>query len=102
MDRNALFPESSQEVKSGTDAEVGADAVSYDPTRTSPDSELEESREASKKNHKVGDPLEVSGANQSVSPTWDPTDGPARDLPKSEPSGKGETGKRGVVNSGRK
>lgn len=102
LDRNVLNPERSEAVKTGTDSEVGADKNSYDPSRTTPDSELQQSAEASRRDSKLGDPLDVSGANKEISRTWDPTNGSARGIPKAEPSRKGLSKKKGVIKTGPK
>lgn len=102
LDRHSLRPERSEAVLTGTDAEVGSESDAYDPRSTSPDSELHEAEDVTRKLGKTANPLEVSGANKDVSRTWDPADGKARNLPKAEASGRRASPKGGVVNRGEK
>lgn len=101
LDRHALDPETSEAVKTGTDNEVGSDSASYDPRRTTPDSELHDAANESQQRGK-NNPLEVSGANEDVSRGVNESEEETRDRPKKQPSGKSPLWKRGVVNERRK
>ncbi|PGH27852.1 hypothetical protein AJ80_00402 [Polytolypa hystricis UAMH7299] len=82
QDRSSLKPRRSEETQSGTDAEAAEQEAAFDPSTTSPESELKEAREEStrvskekgKKDETRTNPLEVSGANPDVSSSADPED----------------------------
>jgi len=77
FDRTALDPKRNEGTKSGTDSEVAQHRSAYDPSRTSPESEMQEMEEETKQEGGPANPLDVSGANQEVNRSRDPREGMA-------------------------
>ncbi|OJD20158.1 hypothetical protein ACJ73_08507 [Blastomyces percursus] len=82
-DRSDVDPRSTESTNSGTHAEVASQQTAFNPSNTSPESELEEVRQQSaedngaganarsKENKRAKNPLEVSPANRDVSTSKD-------------------------------
>lgn len=99
QDRTVLNPERSEGTTSGTDSEVARHRTAYDPTKTSPESEMAASAEESRQEGDVSDPLTVSGANQEVNRARDPKEGgPDRNADRPWHSSRGKTNKGRPVN----
>lgn len=99
-DRTSLHPERSESTQSGTDSEVAGHSSAYDPSKTSPESEMAASAEESKHEGKTSNPLDVSAANKDVGHARDPKEGGAdRNVDKPGPSSRGWTRKHRVVNT---
>ena len=100
QDRTVLDPERNEGTKTGTDSEVARQPYAYDPTKTSPESEIAASEEESHHEGRRSNPLNVSGANQEASRPRDPNEGgPDRNVDKQgRHSSKGWSRKHGVVN----
>ncbi|GAD97493.1 conserved hypothetical protein [Paecilomyces variotii No. 5] len=77
IDRNELKPERNEYSKSGTDNEVAGHPSAFDPTKTSPESEMEATGEETAREGKSSNPLNVSPGNQEVSKARDPKEGGA-------------------------
>ncbi|BCR92788.1 uncharacterized protein ACHE_80688A [Aspergillus chevalieri] len=77
FDRTALDPKRNEGTKSGTDSEVAQHRAAYDPSQTSPESEMQEMGEETKQEGVPANPLDVSGANQEVNRSRDPREGMA-------------------------
>lgn len=77
FDRTVLNPKRNEGTKSGTDSEVAQHGAAYDPSRTSPESEMEEMEEETQAEGGPANPLDVSGANQEVNRSRDPREGMA-------------------------
>lgn len=89
FDREALQPDSSEAVKTGTDSEIAQHDAAYDPSNTSPESEMKATEQESQQQSKSGT-LNVSGANQDVNKWRGPREGgPDRNAEKKAPSGRG-------------
>ncbi|KKZ65793.1 hypothetical protein EMCG_01178 [[Emmonsia] crescens] len=88
QDRSNLDPNSTKSTNSNTHAEVSSQLISFNPSSTAPESELEEARQeaaedssgdadsnakdaGSKENTRANNPLEVSPANRDVSASKD-------------------------------
>lgn len=102
-DRTVLDPQRSEVSKSGTDNEVAAHPAAYDPQRTSPESEIEATKEESQRAGKVSNPLDISPANKETSKMRPPQEGgPDRNVDKEKPSARGAARKHGEVKIGKK
>lgn len=99
-DRASLKPERAEGTVSGTDSEVAQRSASYDPTKTSPESEMAATQEESQLKGSERNPLNVSAANKDVGGPRDPKEGGAdRNAEKPGPSSRGWTKKNRVVNT---
>ncbi|PYH93044.1 hypothetical protein BO71DRAFT_8938 [Aspergillus ellipticus CBS 707.79] len=102
-DRTVLDPQRSEVSKSGTDNEVAGHPAAYDPSKTSPESEIEATQEESQKEGKVSNPLDMSPANKDVSHWRHPTEGgPDHNAKKAAPSARGSAKKNRPVGGGKK
>ncbi|RAK77310.1 uncharacterized protein BO72DRAFT_429038 [Aspergillus fijiensis CBS 313.89] len=98
-DRNVLDPQPSEFSKTGTDQEVSQHDAAFDPSKTSPESQIEATQEETNQSGKVSNPLNVSGANKGVSEGRDPTEGaPERNADREASSKRGQTKKGKEVN----
>ncbi|PYH77652.1 hypothetical protein BO82DRAFT_358028 [Aspergillus uvarum CBS 121591] len=98
-DRNVLDPQPSEFSKTGTDQEVSQHDAAFDPSKTSPESQIEAAQEETNQSGKVSNPLNVSGANKGVSEGRDPTEGaPERNADREASSKRGQTKKGKEVN----
>ncbi|KAL4935794.1 hypothetical protein BDV06DRAFT_206235 [Aspergillus oleicola] len=77
-DRNRLEPQRTETSQSATTDEVATRDAAFDPSKTSPESELGASKEQSKKQGEKRDPLDVSAADKDVSHWRDPMEGGAQ------------------------
>ncbi|BCS20928.1 uncharacterized protein APUU_21360S [Aspergillus puulaauensis] len=77
-DRNKLDPQRTESSQSGTTDEVASRDEAFDPTRTSPESEIGASREETRRKGDTRDPLDVSGADKDVGGARDPMEGGAQ------------------------
>ncbi|RJE19649.1 hypothetical protein PHISCL_08024 [Aspergillus sclerotialis] len=100
QDRTILDPDRNEGTQSGTDSEVARCRSSYDPTKTTPESEMAASEEESRHDGRKGSPLNVSAANQEASRPRDLREGgPDRNVVKpGQHSKQGKSYKHGVVN----
>ncbi|PYI36592.1 hypothetical protein BP00DRAFT_110368 [Aspergillus indologenus CBS 114.80] len=102
-DRNVLDPQPSEFSKTGTDQEVSQHDAAFDPSKTSPESQIEATQEETNQSGKVSNPLNVSGANKGVSEGRDPTEGaPERNADREASSKRGQTKKGKEVNDWKK
>ncbi|KAL4978809.1 hypothetical protein BDW66DRAFT_12196 [Aspergillus desertorum] len=76
-DRNKLDPQRSEETQSATTDEVATRDTAFDPSETSPESELNASQKETNKKGDPRDPLTVSPADKDVSGARDPMEGGA-------------------------
>ncbi|CBF85499.1 hypothetical protein AN1754.2 [Aspergillus nidulans FGSC A4] len=76
-DRSKLDPQRSEETQSATTDEVATRDTAFDPSETSPESELNASQKETNKKGDSRDPLTVSPADKNVSGTRDPMEGGA-------------------------
>lgn len=76
-DRSKLDPQRSEETQSATTDEVATRDTAFDPSKTSPESELNASQKETNKKGDPRDPLTVSPADNNVSGTRDPMEGGA-------------------------
>ncbi|KAL5000114.1 hypothetical protein BDV10DRAFT_42309 [Aspergillus recurvatus] len=82
-DRSKLDPQRSEETQSATTDEVATRNTAFDPSETSPESELNASQKETNKKGDPRDPLTVSPADKDVSGTRDPMEsGAARNADK--------------------
>ncbi|KAA8651215.1 hypothetical protein EYZ11_005179 [Aspergillus tanneri] len=94
FDRNILNPERYETCKWGADDEVGRHKISYDPSMTTPESEMTAEEEVFKLEGEYHSPLYVSPANREVSELLDPMVGGAvHCADRSGPSARGWTRK---------
>ncbi|KAL4804347.1 hypothetical protein BDV18DRAFT_29934 [Aspergillus unguis] len=77
-DRNKLQPQRTESSQSATTDEVAGSGAAFDPSKTSPESEIGESQEESKRKGERRDPLTVSGADKNVGGARDPMEGGAQ------------------------
>lgn len=100
QDRTILDPDRNEGTKSGTDSEVARSRSSYDPTKTTPESEMAALGEESDHDGRKGNPLNVSAANKEASRARDWWEGgPDRNVVKpGQHSKQGKNYKHGVVN----
>ncbi|KAL4952825.1 hypothetical protein BDW69DRAFT_15983 [Aspergillus filifer] len=77
-DRNRLDPQRTESSQSATTDEVATRDAAFDPSKTSPESELGASKEQSKQQGDKRDPLDVSAADKDVSHWRDPMEGGAQ------------------------
>ncbi|KAJ9224521.1 hypothetical protein DTO021C3_815 [Paecilomyces variotii] len=98
IDRNELKPERSEYSKSGTDDEVAGHPSAFDPSKTSPESEVQASCEETRQEGKSSNPLNVSPGNKDVSQARDPTEGGADASTPHSPSSRGAPPKNKQVN----
>ncbi|KAI9925195.1 hypothetical protein ASPWEDRAFT_705658 [Aspergillus wentii DTO 134E9] len=98
QDRTTLNPERSEVTKSGTDSEVAQHPAAYDPSKTSPESEIQATEEESRQEGKVSNPLDMSPANKDVS-DWAQEEGDSSHQ-KTTASSRGQTHKHKTVNPG--
>ncbi|KAB8235040.1 uncharacterized protein BDW43DRAFT_49358 [Aspergillus alliaceus] len=102
-DRTILDPQRNEVSKTGTDNEVAGHPAAYDPSKTSPESEIQATEEESQQQGKVSNPLNVSPANKEVSGTRPAQEGlPDRNAEKSGSTGRGAARKNKEVNKPRK
>ncbi|KAL4749772.1 hypothetical protein BDW72DRAFT_125268 [Aspergillus terricola var. indicus] len=71
-DRGKLDPQRSEETQSATTDEVATRDTAFDPSKTSPESELDASQKETNKKGDPRDPLTVSPADKDVSGARDP------------------------------
>ena len=103
FDRTVLNPERAEGTRSGTDSEVAKSPSAYDPTKTSPESEMQATEEESEREGKPSNPLNVSGANTDVNKARDPQEGgPDHNANRGASSARGVTHKHRRVNTGEK
>lgn len=103
FDRTVLNPEKAEGTRSGTDNEVAKSPSAYDPTKTSPESEMQATEEESEREGKLSNPLNVSGANTDVNKARDPQEGgPDHNANRDASSARGVTHKHRRVNTGGK
>lgn len=97
FDRESLDPHPSEATKTGTDDEIAQHDSAFDPTNTSPESELEATERESQATGKKGT-LNVSGANKAANTWRGPQEGgPARNADKEETSKRGHPNKRRTI-----
>ncbi|RAL17341.1 uncharacterized protein BO97DRAFT_334708 [Aspergillus homomorphus CBS 101889] len=102
-DRNVLDPQPSEFSKTGTDQEVSQHDAAFDPSKTSPESEIQAAQDETQQSGKVSNPLNVSGANKDVSHAREPTEGaPDRNADRGVSSKRGQTKKGKEVNDWKK
>lgn len=96
FDREVLNPERAEGTVSGTDSEVAKYETAYDPSNTSPESEMKDTETESHQRGKPGGPLNVSGANKDVNIGRDENhSGPSQNVERGVHSSRGVTEKRG-------
>ncbi|OOQ82272.1 hypothetical protein PEBR_39729 [Penicillium brasilianum] len=94
FDREALDPQPSEATKTGTDDQIAQHDSAFDPSNTSPESELEATEQEAKSKGKQGT-LNMSGANKEANTWRGPQEGgPARNADKQETSKRGQPNKR--------
>ncbi|KAJ5380640.1 uncharacterized protein N7496_003068 [Penicillium cataractarum] len=94
FDREALDPHPSEATKTGTDDQIAQHDSAFDPSNTSPESELEAAEQEAKTKGRQGT-LNVSGANKAANTWRGPQEGgPARNADKEETSKRGHPNKR--------
>ncbi|KAL2827829.1 hypothetical protein BDW59DRAFT_160139 [Aspergillus cavernicola] len=76
-DRNKLDPSRTESSQSATTDEVATQETAFDPTKTSPESEIRASKEETKQKGGGRSPLGVSAADKDVSRARDPKEGGA-------------------------
>jgi hypothetical protein len=101
IDRNSLNPSRGEYSKSGTDDEVASHDASFDPSNTSPESEMDAVGRESEQSGKTSNPLDVSPGNKESSKARDPSEGGPERGADREPSARGWTRKRKEVNTGK-
>ncbi|KAL4885641.1 hypothetical protein BJY04DRAFT_180135 [Aspergillus karnatakaensis] len=74
-DRNKLDPHRTEDSQSGTTDEVATRDAAFDPSNTSPESEIGASKQETKQKGDSRDPLTVSGADKEVGGARDPAEG---------------------------
>ena len=100
QDRTKLDPQRSEVTKSGTDAEVAGHPAAFDPTKTSPESEIKATEEESKQEGKTSNPLNMSPANSETSDWQNQAEQEAtRNVDKEKSSERGATRKNKEVNN---
>lgn len=94
FDRETLDPHPSEGTKTGTDDQIAQHDSAFDPSNTTPESELESTEQEAKTKGKQGT-LNVSGANKEANAWRGPQEGgPARNADKEETSKRGHPNKR--------
>jgi hypothetical protein len=96
--RDTLNPSRSENSESGTDDEVASHDASFDPSNTSPEGEMKAAGQESAARGKTSNPLDASPGNQEFNKSRDPTEGGAQRGVDREPSARGWTRKRKIVN----
>lgn len=97
FDRESLDPQPSEATKTGTNDQIAQHDAAFDPSNTSPESELEATERESQTQGKQGT-LNVSGANKSANTWRGPQEGgPARNADKEETSKRGHPNKRRTI-----
>ncbi|PLB39616.1 uncharacterized protein BDW47DRAFT_102803 [Aspergillus candidus] len=98
-DRTKLDPQRSEVTKSGTDAEVASHPAAFDPSKTSPESEMKATEEESKQAGKTSNPLNMSPANSETNDWQNQAEqGATRNEDKERSSERGTTRKNREVN----
>ncbi|KAL2811510.1 hypothetical protein BJX63DRAFT_433361 [Aspergillus granulosus] len=101
-DRNALDPSRTEASQSGTTDEVSQRAAAFDPSKTSPESEIGASREQTRREGSKRDPLGVSAGDKDVGRERDPMEGSAeKNVDKEEHSSRGSARKNRETKAGR-
>ncbi|KAL4782435.1 hypothetical protein BJX76DRAFT_332562 [Aspergillus varians] len=102
-DRHKLNPQRTESSQSATTDEVAGQDAAFDPSKTSPESEMSASKEETKRKGDFRGPLDVSAADKDVSKARDPMEGGAqKNVDKAEHSSRGQTKKNRVTNAGKK
>ncbi|PWY83732.1 hypothetical protein BO94DRAFT_113460 [Aspergillus sclerotioniger CBS 115572] len=102
-DRTVLDPQRSETSQTGTDSEVAGHNAAFDPSKTSPESEVQAAQEESEQQGKVSNPLDVSPGNKDVSHARPPMEGgPDHNVEKEGPSARGWTQKNREVRDWKK
>ncbi|OOF98826.1 hypothetical protein ASPCADRAFT_403144 [Aspergillus carbonarius ITEM 5010] len=102
-DRTVLDPQRSETSQTGTDSEVAGHDAAFDPSKTSPESEVQAAQQESEQQGKVSNPLDVSPGNKDVSHARPPTEGgPDHNAEKEGPSARGWTKKNREVRDWKK
>ncbi|PLN77284.1 hypothetical protein BDW42DRAFT_177205 [Aspergillus taichungensis] len=100
QDRTKLDPQRSEVTKSGTDAEVASHPAAFDPSKTSPESEMKATEEESRQEGKTSNPLNMSPANSETSDWQNQAEqGATRNEDKEKSSERGATRKNREVNN---
>ncbi|KAH8704901.1 hypothetical protein BGW36DRAFT_421486 [Talaromyces proteolyticus] len=98
LDRSALNPNRGENSQSGTDNEVASHDAPFDPSNTSPESEMEATANESRQRNKTNNPLDISPANKDINQTGDSSKEPADRGADRLPSARGWTRKNKPVN----
>ncbi|KAL4922461.1 hypothetical protein BDW62DRAFT_53322 [Aspergillus aurantiobrunneus] len=102
-DRHKLDPQRTESSQSATTDEVATRDAAFDPSKTSPESQIGASKEETRKRGDTRDPLDVSAADKDVSGARDPMEGGAqKNVDKSGHSSRGWTKKNRETNAGKK
>lgn len=97
FNRESLDPHPSEGTKTGTDDQIAQHDSAFDPSNTSPESELEATERESQATGKKGT-LNVSGANKEANTWRGPQEGgPARNADKEGTSKRGHPDKRRTI-----
>lgn len=100
FDRTVLNPERAEGTRSGTDNDVAKQRTAYDPSKTSPESEMQSSEEESQQEGGASNPLNVSGANKEVNEYRNEREGtPENNAPRDAHSARGASPKHRKVNT---
>jgi hypothetical protein len=75
IDRTELKPDRDEYSKSGTDNEVAGHSSAFEPSMTTPESELKASCQESRRQGKISNPLKYSPGNKEISQDRDPGEG---------------------------
>ncbi|KAL2870311.1 uncharacterized protein BJX67DRAFT_279731 [Aspergillus lucknowensis] len=102
-DRHSLDPSRTEASQSGTTDEVASRDSAFDPSKTSPESEISASKEESEREGRVRDPLGVSAGDKDVGRERDPMEvGADKNAGKVGPSTRGWTKKNRETKAARK
>ncbi|KAF3388843.1 hypothetical protein F1880_003815 [Penicillium rolfsii] len=97
FDRESLDPRPSEGTQTGTDDQIAQHDSAFDPSNTSPESELEATERESQRKGKQGT-LNMSGANKEANTWRGPQEGgPARNADKEETSTRGHPNKHRTI-----
>ncbi|KAL3465959.1 hypothetical protein BJX64DRAFT_33771 [Aspergillus heterothallicus] len=100
-DRNKLDPSRTETSQSGTTDEVSHRDAAFDPSKTSPESEIGASREETRREGSKRDPLGVSAGDKDVGRERDPMEGgPEKNVEKGEHSTRGSAKKNRETKAG--
>jgi hypothetical protein len=98
QDKDSLKPRSTEYSKTGSDDDAASMDAAFDPSKTSPESEMGSSENES--GGASNDPLEVSPGNQDSSKSRDAEEGGSDHSPRTKSSGGGSAPKNGGGKSG--